>query len=147
MSGYLLDTSVTSMFAPGRPSVRPEVAEWMRRHNRRLHLSAITIFEATQGIAKLERLRAAKRARELTGWLDTLIASFDPRVLDVDHNVAHSAGALADHAIAIGRHPGAADILIAATARVHNLTLLTGNLRHFAPLGIDVVDPLVSLPD
>lgn len=147
MNGYLVDTSVTSIFAPGRPAVPSYVAEWMRANNDGLHLSSITIFEATQGIAKLERQHADGRAGQLTIWLDRLIVSFSTRVLDVDRDVARVAGRLADHAISIGRHPGAADVFIAATAKVHGLTLLTNNIRHFTPLGIEAVDPLVSLPE
>ena len=147
MAGYLVDTSITSMFAPGRPDVPADFATWMRARNVSLYLSTITVFEATQGIAKLERQGASERARRLAIWLDGLVVSFGPRVLCVDDPIARAGGKLADRAISIGRHPGAPDILIAATATAHDLVLLTRNARHFAPLGIDVLDPLVSLPD
>ncbi|WP_244876980.1 PIN domain-containing protein [Acidocella facilis] len=42
--------------------------------------------------------------------------------------------------------PGFADIIIAATAQHHGLTILTRNLRHFEPLGAAVHDPFVRLP-
>ena len=51
---------------------------------------------------------------------------------------------MSEAAIAIGRHPGLADIIIAATARVHGLTVLTRNLKHFIPLGIDCLDPFTA---
>lgn len=53
---------------------------------------------------------------------------------------------MSDTAFSRGRHPGVLDILIAATAQAHDLTLLTRNVRHFEPLGIEVVDPLLTLP-
>jgi len=54
---------------------------------------------------------------------------------------ARRAGALSDQAKAAGNHPGFADVLIAATATVHGLAVATLNARHFAPLGVDCVDP------
>lgn len=71
---------------------------------------------------------------------------FQQRLLSFDESAAAAAGRLADNATAIGRHPGTADVLIAATAVANDLTLLTRNLKHFRPLGIDVVDPLEQLP-
>ena len=45
-----------------------------------------------------------------------------------------------------GIHPGFADVAIAATAAVHDLTILTRNLKHFIPLGVSCADPFVSPP-
>ena len=45
---------------------------------------------------------------------------------------------------AVGRHPGLADVLIAATARVIGADVLTRNVRHFAPLGVVAVDPFAA---
>ena len=57
------------------------------------------------------------------------------------------AGRLTDRVCANGHGPGFADIAIAATAGIHDLTVLTRNLRHFAPLDILAHDPFRSLPD
>jgi predicted nucleic acid-binding protein len=51
-----------------------------------------------------------------------------------------------DRALAIGRHPGFADVATAATASMHGLVLLTRNMRHFEPLGLTAIDPVVALP-
>ena len=56
------------------------------------------------------------------------------------------AGALADLARSRGHSPGFADIAIAATARRHDLTILSRNERHFASIGAVVVDPFQKLP-
>jgi predicted nucleic acid-binding protein len=53
-------------------------------------------------------------------------------------------GRLADEAVAQGRHPGLADIAIAALAQHGGHTLLTRNLRHFEPLGVACVDPIAQ---
>jgi toxin FitB len=68
------------------------------------------------------------------------------RVLPFDGATAQIAGALTDLARAHGHSPGFADIAIAATARQHNLTILTRNERHFIPLEVRAVDPFRRLP-
>jgi predicted nucleic acid-binding protein len=119
----------------------------MRSHENRTFFSSVTIFELTQGIEKLARAGARSRAAAFGQWVDGLIVDFGDRILDVDVDVARKAGLLSDAALAIGRHPGVADILIAATAKAHDLLLLTRNMRHFQPLGIAIADPLLQLPD
>ncbi len=144
--GYLLDTSVLSMLAPGRTGLDPSLADWLRRHGDSLYLSAVTIAEIEQGIRKLRRGGATERAGNLTRWLDRVLATAADRVLPLDAEVGRDAGALSDHAMAAGRHPGFADVAIAATVRVHGLVLLTRNGRHFAPLGVAHLDPAETLP-
>jgi predicted nucleic acid-binding protein len=72
---------------------------------------------------------------------------FGERVLAVDATVARAAGALSEAAVAMGRHPGYADVLIAATARVHDLLLLTANTKHFDAIGVANADPSRAAPD
>lgn len=77
-----------------------------------------------------------------------MITEFEENVLAVDVPVATLAGEIEDEAMAQGRSPGLADILIAATALVHGLTVLTSNARHFEVLGAAHIDPFSSqLPD
>jgi toxin FitB len=71
---------------------------------------------------------------------------YGDRVLPFDGSVALIAGGMSDRARAHGPAPGFADIAIAATARRHELTILTRNERHFAPLGVAVIDPFRALP-
>lgn len=145
--GYLLDTSVVSLLSPGRGDVPPDVMEWLRRNDSRTFLSTVTIFEVSQGIERAARVGAITKSEQYRNWLAGLVAAYGDRMIDLDIEVAKTAGRLSDRAISIGRHPGLADILIAATAKSGGMTLLTHNLRHFAPLDIDAIDPLVSLPD
>lgn len=146
MREYLLDTSVASILDPQRQMMTAEFAAWLTVREPRLYLSTITIFEVTQGIGRLRHSSKYERAQGLEDWLAGITAEFGNRILPVDLDIAGEAGVLSAEAYAIGRHPGAADILIAATAKSRDLLLLTRNARHFEPLGIDVVDPLVALP-
>jgi predicted nucleic acid-binding protein len=59
---------------------------------------------------------------------------------------ARMAGGLSDRARGACHAPGFADVVIAATACCHGLTILTRNVRHFAPLGVAAVDPFKTLP-
>ena len=139
--GWLLDTSVLSMLAPGWPALKAEWADWLRAQAGQLYLSAVTIAEIEQGVCKLRRTGAGDRADRLTDWLDAVLADFADRVLDLDAAVGRRAGALSDRVLAAGRHPGFADVAIAATAAGHDLVLLTRNARHFAPLAVAFIDP------
>ena len=146
-SGYLFDTSVLSILAPGRFEATPAFSSWVGERDRQLFISTTTVVEIQQGIARLIRNGSKSRAAVIAGWLENLIETTGPNTLALSVEVARHAGDLSDFAYSIGRHPGLADILIAATAQVHDLTLLTRNVRHFEPLGINVVDPLLRLPD
>jgi predicted nucleic acid-binding protein len=141
--GYLLDTSVLSLLAPGRPLEGP-LSGWLSRNGHRLYMSTITIAEIEQGICKLRRHGADARAERLSGWLDALIESGAERILPLSIEAARLAGQLSDKAIAAGRYPGFADVAIAAIAGVHNILVLTLNGRHFAPLDINYLDPLAG---
>ena len=144
---YLLDTSVISEMAPGRQThLTQAVTDWFTAHDGQLFLPTITVAELAQGIAKLNRSGSAERARRLDFWLTALIEGFGERILSLDCAVARLAGQMSDAAITIGRHPGFADVAIAATAQHHGLTLLTRNLKHFQPLGVACRDPFVRAP-
>jgi len=70
---------------------------------------------------------------------------YGDRVLPFDSATAEIAGALTDLARGRGQAPGFADIVMAATARRHELTILSRNDRHFAPMDVRVIDPLRKL--
>ncbi len=145
--GYLLDTSVVSLLAPGREVfVAPLLSDWLHAHHQALFLPAIAIAEMAQGIGKLRRAGGAERADRLDRWLDGLLANYTERILPLDAQAARLAGRISDAAIAQGCHPGFADVAIAALAQNAGLLLLTCNLKHFQPLGVACADPLIALP-
>ena len=146
-SGYLLDTSVISVLAPGREDLVPaHLSAWLQAHHERLFLPCIAVAEMAQGIGKLRRAGGAKRADRLDRWLDGLLAAYEDRILPLDALAARLAGQISDAAMAQGCHPGFPDVAIAALAQKAGLLLLTCNLKHFQTLGVACVDPLIKLP-
>ncbi len=141
MTGWLIDTNVLSAFSPGRPAVPPELAAWFRERADALFLSTISAMEIATGIAKLRRSGATSRAEGLGSWFDRILQQYGERVLAFDLAAAHIAGTLNDSAQAAGRHPGFAAIAIAAIAQSRQLVILTTNLRHFDPLGVETLNP------
>lgn len=139
--GYLLDTSVLSQIAPGKTPADPKLPAWLRARSDRLYVSAVTVVEIDQGIRKLRRTGGRARADAIEKWLEALIDGASERILPLDTRTARIAGDLSDRAAAAGRHPGFADVAIAATARAHGLLLLTANTKHFAAIGVAFAAP------
>ncbi|SFK20868.1 hypothetical protein SAMN04488498_103382 [Mesorhizobium albiziae] len=104
-------------------------------------MSSIVILEIQRGISRLRRAGGTTRASGLDHWLGSLLVDFREQTLSVDTEIARLAGEIEDAAIARGRNPGLADILNAATALTHDLTVVTSNMRHFEPLGVRHLDP------
>ncbi|MBI3702426.1 MAG: type II toxin-antitoxin system VapC family toxin [Rhizobiales bacterium] len=146
MTRYLVDTNVISAAAPTAAVTHPQLTAWMDAHSSALFLSAVTIAEIADGIAKAKREGAKRKASALAGWLRTVLHLYGDRVLPFDITTAEISGALSDLARGRGHAPGFADIVIAATGRRHDLTILTRNVRHFAPMDVVVVDPFQGLP-
>ena len=147
MIRYLVDTNVISATAPTAPVTRSEIIAWMDMHSANLFLSAVTIAEIADGMAKAKREGARRKASDLSTWLRTVLHLYGERVLPFDTAAAEIAGALSDLARGRGHSPGFADVAIAATARRHNLTILSRNARHFAPMDVAVADPFQKLPN
>jgi predicted nucleic acid-binding protein len=135
---YLLDTNVLSEFKRPRPD--ENVIEWARNVDEaRTYVSAVTIGELRRGAALLPE---GRRKRELDIWIRHALRSrFDGHILDVTPAVAEAWGELmADAKIrGVGLQP--IDALIAATARVHDLALVTRNMKDFSNFDIDLVNP------
>ncbi|TIP71674.1 MAG: type II toxin-antitoxin system VapC family toxin [Mesorhizobium sp.] len=148
MNGYLLDTSVLSILAPDRAARSPDFQAWLSRVGRRhtWYVPAIAAAEVQKDIAKLRRAGGIDRAERLERWLDNLLVEFDERVLSIGSAIARRAGEMDDAAIARGRSPGLPDILIAATALEHDLTILTANNRHFEALEVANLNPFGAEP-
>jgi predicted nucleic acid-binding protein len=138
---YLLDTSVLSILAAGRTAPNASVADWLRERSDQIYISTVSVTEIAQGIHKLKRIGGAERAERLSAWLDRLVLDRPDRVLSFDIAMARKAGQISDRALARGRHPGFADVAIAATAATRGLVILTRNGRHFEPLEVEFVDP------
>ena len=130
----LLDTVVLSELRKRRPS--PKVMSWMRElPDNEAFISVVSVGEIKRGIAKSAD---AAFAVELTRWLEDLLRFYSDRILPVTPSIARRWGRLSAD---LG-HDGA-DLLSAATAEVHGLTVATRNVRHFAPTGVALVNPFI----
>jgi predicted nucleic acid-binding protein len=143
---YLVDTNIVSAGAPSKTESPQKLVAWMDQNSADLYLSAVSIAEIESGIARLRRLGAERRADDLIAWLDSLLHLYAERVLPFEVQTARIAGALADRARSLGQSPGLADVIIAATAKLRGLMILTRNARHFESLGVPFLDPFVALP-
>ena len=141
---YLVDTDVISAAVPSRP-IPLALVDWMDLHSTSLFLSAVTVAEIEDGIAKLRREGATRKTADLSAWLEAVLHLYGDRVLAFDAPTARIAGVMSDRARGLGHAPGLADIIIAATAHRHGLTILSRNLRHLEPLGVAALDPFAKL--
>jgi len=131
---YLLDTNVVS--ALRRPDRHPGPIAWLRAQRPSdVFLSVVTVGEIERGIARQQR-RDPAFASELSIWLDRVLTWYGDRVLDIDVPTARRWGRLSGD---LGNE--SADLIIAATALEHGLTVATRNTRHFEPAGIKVFNP------
>lgn len=142
---FLVDTNVISALAPAKRPGSNELAEWLDRASAQLFLSVISAAEVRSGIAKAAREGAPTKAQRLKEWWESIEYLYAQKLLPFDLSCAHAAGQILDDARA--HQPGFEDIAIAATAKVHGLTVLTRNMRHFEPLGVRALDPFVMLPE
>jgi predicted nucleic acid-binding protein len=135
---YLLDTNVVSELrkvSSGR--AHPRVALWDASTPAATQfLSAITILELETGVLLMER-KDRIQGNLLRRWLtDRVLPTFEGRIVQVDTEVALRC---AQFQVPPTRPYG--DALIAATALVHGLTVVTRNVADFAPTGVPVLNP------
>lgn len=133
---YLLDTNVLSELRR-RDRTHPRVAAWADGvQPQELYLSAITILEVEAGVLMLER-RDAPAGAVLRAWInDKVLPAFEGRILAVDTAVAQRCAGL--H---VPDSRAERDALIAATALVHRLKLVTRNAADFQHMGVDMLNP------
>lgn len=134
---FLLDTNVISEPKRARPNAG--VMAWLDDQLLSdLHLSVITVGELRRGII---RLGPGRRRDDLDFWLSQLILRFHDHILPIGLEVTERRAALAEDQRAAGRAADMSDELIAATAHVHGLTVVTRNVRHFEHSGCHVLSP------
>jgi toxin FitB len=128
---YLLDTNVIS--EPRRPTkANPKVAAWSEQVNQaQLFISVITILEIEMGILQRE-YRDALQGAHLRTWMESYIRpAFSGRILPLDLETALRCAKL--H---VPQKRPERDAMIAATALVHELVVVTRNVEHFAPMNV-----------
>lgn len=141
---YLIDTNVVSMLDARRVAHAPALIDWMERNGSILYLSVMTIAEMEAGVLKLRRQSKTARADEVARLIVNILTDFGDRVLEMDVATALHLARLSE---ATHRQPVAlADLIIAATAARHGMTVLTRNTGEFKRLGVTMCDPFESLP-
>lgn len=136
---YLLDTSVVSELRKGKKAA-PSVRMWAQAlPAANLYLSTISILELEIGILLVER-RDRKQGAVLRSWMEGhVLPAFEGRILAIDTVVAQRCAKLHVPNLRSDR-----DALIAATALVHGMTVVTRNVGDFRSAGVAVVNPWQS---
>ena len=130
----LLDTVVLSELR--RPKPHPKVVAYLKSQAAQpVYISVLTLGEIEAGIERQRKTDPAFAAK-LTQWLAQTEAQFGHCILPVTPAIAKMWGRLCVRTGNTG-----IDNLIAATALCHNLTVVTRNVKHFAPAGVRVFDP------
>jgi predicted nucleic acid-binding protein len=131
---YLLDTNVLSELRKTRRDER--VATWLLGvESEELYVSVLVLGEIEKGI-RLVAPRDREKARALQGWLARLEVAFRGRTVPVDRDIAHEWGRMS-----ATRPIPVIDGLLAASAKVRDLTLVTRNTKQLAGLGARLLDP------
>lgn len=137
---YILDTNVVSELRKVRLGrADPNVAVWAESVDAAdLFVSAITIMELELGVLSIERKDAAQGA-VLRAWLEQhVLPEFSERTLSIDTVIAQRCARL--H---VPNKHGERDALIAATALVHGMTVVTRNVTDFQTSGVTIINPWV----
>lgn len=130
---YLLDTNVVSELR--RPRPHGALIAWLRdRADHQLHLSAVTIGELQAGVG-ITREQDPAKAREIEAWIDHVAATHN--VLPMDAEIFRAWARLMHRR----SNTQIGDAMIAATAVVHDLIVVTRNLRDFETFGVKTLDP------
>ncbi len=137
---FLLDTVVLSELRKPRRQRNHNVVHWLEKvSSQDLFVSVVTIGEIERGIERQRQLDPSF-AERLAVWVDTVLRTYEGRILPVDVAVARRWGRLSQQ---IGNK--GLDLAVAATALEHGLTVVTRNVSDFEPTGVSVLDPF-SLP-
>jgi hypothetical protein len=133
---YLLDTNVVSELRKPRP--HGAVIAWLKGvDDRRLHVSVVTLGEIQAGI-EITRTRDAQKAAEIEAWADQVASAWNVLAMDA---AAFRLWAKLMH----GRSDALIeDAMIAATAKLHGLTIVTRNVRDFRDFAMDLFNPFTA---
>ena len=136
---WLLDTCVVSELTRKAPDA--SVLRWIGRNADDAALPVVTLGEIQYGI---ERLEPGRQRNTLQLWFDGLCVQYTSRTLPTDEAVWRTWGRLKASVESVGRAQEDLDMLIAATATVHRLTVVTRNVRHFEDSGVRTFNPWAS---
>jgi len=137
---WLLDTDVICQ--PARRRGDPRVVGWLERERDQCYTSAVVIAQ----LACWVRTKEGRQREALQAWLTRLVEAMHGRIHGFNVSVAH-VWAEQEHLLErAGRRMPVEDSYIAATARRHRLTIVTGNEQDFRRPGLKVFNPFKALP-
>ena len=138
---YLLDTNVVSEWV--KPSPNANVVAWLAETNEdEVFISVCTLAELSFGIAWMPK---GKRRDRLDEWLrNDLPVRFDGRIVAIDMAVADAWGRLQARVKRKGHSLGVMDGLIAATAEIYGMTLVTRDTKDLEPAGASLLNPWIG---
>jgi toxin FitB len=132
---YLIDTNIISEVRKGK-RCDPNVANWYEKiEDASLYLSVLVIGEIRKGIERI-RPKDNVQATAIENWLVAVDQAFGERILPVDRAVANEWGRLT-----ASRPLPVIDGLLAATAKIHRMTLVTRNTAEIAGLDVYILNP------
>src|SRR6056297_927622 len=135
---FLIDTCCISELVKKKPN--PNVLKWFTDQDEfSMYISVITFGELRKGI---EKLPDSKKKKELNQWVkEDLNSRFKNRILSINMEEVNRWGKILATAENKGKPLPAIDSLIAATAQVHNLSVVTRNTQVIEGSGVDVINP------
>ena len=135
---YLIDTNVISEARKGRQSNRGVSAFFRQviKDETPVYISVVTIGELRRGIEKIRHRRDFSQADELERWFRSLLETYCDNIIGFDREAAQVWGKLR-----VPHHENALDKQIAATALIHDLTIVTRNLDDYKDCGARLLNP------
>ena len=135
---YLIDTDVISEARKGKRA-NPGVRDFLRQcadDEISIYLSVITIGEIRRGVEKIRHRGDTPQAEQLENWLQQVCTDFSEAILPSDEEMAQAWGKLR-----VPHPENPMDKQIAATALMHDLTVVTRNVTHFSGTGVRLLNP------
>ena len=138
---YLIDTNIISE-ARKRTKANKGVQAFFRKvgiDGSEVFISVVTFGELRRGVELIRHRGDISQAKQLETWLYIMLAEYQEHILDINHDVAQLWGRLR-----VPHYENALDKLIAATALIYDLTVVTRNQKDFVKTGVRVINPFID---
>ena len=138
---YLVDTNVISE-ARKRSRANKGVRQFFKHavdEESPMFLSVVTVGELRRGVELIRHRGDVRQANQLEKWLTALLADYRDNILDINPDIAQLWGRLR-----VPHPENALDKLIAATALIYDLTIVTRNHKDFVKTGVKILNPFTA---